>query len=430
MAKFSNPTAAEAILAAMDRDLAQHDAEARHATEASLRARNIDPTSADIDARRAIEDILALMLGRQDGPERRQIEDDYLGSVAELGDKRIVGELARRYRATDIVRMRRKYVAVSCDLGDMGLLKDLAHDLEKGSLALPPASWPSSGGRESPAIDELTGVLMLLARAEPADRDRALYALTAPKHPYHAVVAQRVLKADIPSSKEDEAWLGHPFCLTILRESLDDTSPTGATWKIEAECVVRDGEHKYYRMLIPDYLADPAARREQAPERRCDETAVKLGKILFGPPPYNPLLKNADTRLAATKKLLDRFQGHFRGLTQAEARSLGMAQLHPVFAPDITPLDHAAMAEDVAKGRAVFHLDGKGKLAGVKLPAVATLRQPKLGKHPPLVLVVQAEVGPDGRTTYGIIGDGDVRAAAAEELTTVEPIADDTSGTK
>ena len=93
-----------------------------------------------------------------------------------------------------------------------------------------------------------------------------------------------------------------------------------------------------------------------------------------------------------------------------------------MFVPDVRPLDHAATAEDVEKGRAVFHLDGKGKPAEVKLPAVATLRQQKQSSASRRVLVVQAEVGQDGKTTYGIIGGGDIRAAAAEELVGIKPI--------
>ena len=58
----------------------------------------------------------------------------------------------------------------------------------------------------------------------------------------------------------------------------------------------------------------------------------------------------------------------------------------------------------------------------MKLPAVATLRQGKQSKQPLQVLVVQAEVGQDGKTTYGIIGGGDIRAAAAEELDGIKPI--------
>ena len=101
---------------------------------------------------------------------------------------------------------------------------------------------------------------------------------------------------------------------------------------------------------------------------------------------------------------------------------LGHFGPYSLFAPDISPLNHPATAEDVEKGRAVFHLDGIGKLADLKLPAVATVRQEKPNPRPPRVLVVQAEIGLDGRTTYGIIGNGDIRPAAADTLADIKPI--------
>ena len=198
----------------------------------------------------------------------------------------------------------------------------------------------------------------------------------------------------------------HPFCLAILRDVLDDTTPTGGTWKIEGNYLQRSSKGGSSGQGIPEYLADPATRRQQAAERKCDEVAVKIGELVFGRPVYSPLLKDADSRLAAMKKLLDRYQGHFRRLTEAEAQALETRTLSTMFVPGISPLDHAATADDVAKGRAVFHLDGQVKPAGMKLPAVAMLHQ-KSSPEPLRVLVVQAEVGPDGETTYGIIGGGD-----------------------
>ncbi len=137
---------------------------------------------------------------------------------------------------------------------------------------------------------------------------------------------------------------------------------------------------------------------------------------MIGLPAYSPLMKDADARLATMKRMLDRYQGHFRMLTGAEADALGLTPWGPMFVPDVAPLDHPATAEDVEKGRAVFHLDGKGKLTGATLPAVATLHQEKQSPQPLRVLVVQAEIDQDGKTTYGIIGGGAIRAAARHRV--------------
>jgi hypothetical protein len=387
VAKFTKPTAAEAIVAAMDRDLAHHDA------------------------------------GKRDqlyDYERRRIEDSYLGPLVELGDRRIAAELARRSKAATAIRMRRKFASACQDLGDPEPLKAFARDVEKGSLTLPGNNEPNTNDNDQPGTVELSGILASLVHAGTAECDRALYALAAVKHPYHALVVQRVLSA---GPHDEGAWLAHPFCLAILRDPLNDTTPTGATWKIEGDSLTWTSEHGSSSQSIPDYLADPAARRRQAMERRCDEVAVKLGDLVIGLPAYSPLMKDADARLATMKRMLDRYQGHFRMLTGTEAEALGLTLWSPMFVPDVTPLGRTATAEDVEKGRAVFHLDGKGKLAEGTLPAVATLRQAKQSRQPLRVLVVQAEVGQDGKTTYGIIGGGAIRAARAEELVGIKPMA-------
>jgi hypothetical protein len=67
-------------------------------------------------------------------------------------------------------------------------------------------------------------------------------------------------------------------------------------------------------------------------------------------------------------------------------------------------------------------LDGAAKLANVKLPATAALRRSPKDRETPRVLVVQAEIGADGKTTYGIIGGGDIRAATPAELKDITPI--------
>jgi hypothetical protein len=389
VAKFTRPTVAEAILAAMDRDLAHHDA----------------------GGHTQLYDY-----------ERRRIEDSYLGPLVELGDKRIAAELARRWKTATAIRMRRKYALACHDLGDPEPLKIYARDVKDGSLVLPGNNQPNTNENDQPGTVELDGIVASLVHAETAECDRALYALADPNHPYHALVVRRVLSAGPHSLDDDSVWLRHPFCLSILRDPLNDTMPTGATWTIEGNSLVWTSDRGSSSGSIPEYLADPATRRQQAAERKCDEVAVKMGELVLGLPSYSPLMKDADARLATIKKLLDRYKGRFRSLTATEAESLGLSAWNPMFVPDVRPLGRAATADDVAKGLAVFQLDGKGKRADAKLPAVATLRGGMHSKESPRVIVVQAEVGQDGKTTYGIIGGGDIRAAAADALVGIKPI--------
>ena len=230
VAKFTSPTAAEAILAAMDRDLAHHDA------------------------------------GQRDqlyDYERRRIEDIYLGPLVILGDKRIAAELARRWKTATAVRMRRKLASACHDLGDSEPLKEFARDVEKGLLKLPGNNEPNTNENDQPGTVELNGIVASLVHAETAECNRALYAMAARNHPYHTLAAQRVLRARVRSFDEDRAWLAHPFCLAILRDPLNDTTPTGATWKIERDslCGPRMAVLPASRSPASSLIRRPAANR-------------------------------------------------------------------------------------------------------------------------------------------------------------------------
>jgi len=392
VAKFNKPTVAEAILAASDADLAQYDA---------------GPHDQLYDY------------------ERRRIEDSYLGPLVELGDKRIAAELVRRFKAAKAIRMRRKYASACHDLGEPGPLTQFAGEVEKGLLKLPDDDRPNTNEDDQPGTVELSGIVAALVHTETPECDRALVAMAVPTHPYHVMAVKNVLRSNERHGYDENAWLAHPFCLAILRRVLDDQSPTGATWKIKGNVLEWTSEHGSSSQSLPEYLMDPAGRRQQAAERKSDHVAVKLGALILGLPEYSPLLKDADTCLAKMKTVLDRYHGHFRILSPSEAEALGLHLWNTtMFVPDIRPLDHMATAEDVEKGRAVFHLDGKGKLVELKLPASAVLRQQAKRRQTSGVLVVQAEIGPDGKTTYGIIGDGDIRAAAADELSNIRPVAE------
>lgn len=394
VAKFSKPTVAEAMIAAMDRDLAHHAA------------------------------------GEHDqlyDYHRRQIEDTYLGSLVGLGDKRIAAKLARRARAATAVGIRCKYASACYELGDSGPLKAFAEDVRRGSLKLPANDEPNTNEDDQPGTVELTNIVAALGYAHVAECDRALDAIVERGHPYYALAVERVFGAR-PGYGE-RPWLAHQFCLTILRQALDDSTPTGKTWSIKEDKLTSKSKGNSCIEPIPEYLADPATRRAEALERKCDEVAAKVSGLVLGAPDYHAIMKDADARVATMRELLDRYRGRFRLPTREEADSLGLSTWEPRFVPDIRPLGRPATADDVAKGLAVFHLAGEAKVAAVKLPAVAVLAREKRDKQPRKVLVVQAEIGQDGKTTYGIIGGGGIRGVAAEELSDIRPIEDRRPGT-
>jgi hypothetical protein len=180
-------------------------------------------------------------------------------------------------------------------------------------------------------------------------------------------------------------------------------------------------------------LTDASKRKDAAPERICDVAAEKISEIVFGVPAYHPLLKDADVRLKALKEALDRYS--YRPATAAEIEALAGQMGHdPGFVPDIQPLGRAATADDVRKGKAIFHQDGKGKLADAKLPLEAVLknagdapsdREPQHRGRPRKVggvLIVQAEIGPDGKVKYGVIMSHELRTLAADDVKDVKPL--------
>lgn len=169
-------------------------------------------------------------------------------------------------------------------------------------------------------------------------------------------------------------------------------------------------------------LRNPAARADRAEVRVCDQAATALSSLLFGAAEYHPLLKDADKRLADLKALMDRWAGHWRRLTPAESRALNASPWRSVFVPDIRPLDRPATADDVAALKAVFHLDGQGKVARRDLPATGTYRGPLPQWKETPVLIVQAEVRPDGKTLLGVIGIGGVWAVEADEIGDIAPL--------
>ena len=375
--KFSKPTVAEAILSAMDSNLKDFD----------LKPKKEDP---------GYQDYL-----------RSGIEGTYLSALVSLGDERISPELAKRSVGAATVNARRLYASAALDLGDPKPFRSLADDFRTGKLPL------------SDKLDDLRRIIRALSLARIPESNRALEALVDPKHPQHSVVAEQILTKS-PSWTDDQAWFAHPFCLSVLRAALDDNTPTGTTVVIEENSLRRKTKNGWSGSDIPGFLADPSIRNDQVPERRCDAAAEKLNELMVGLPFYHPLFKDADKRRVALKAAFDRFTGHYRGASWREREILSKSHRGPLYIPDISPLAGAATAGDVKVGKAVFHLDGTGKLANLKLPAVGTVKSEENKERPTCVLILQAEVGADGQAVYGVLTKDSIRTMPASELTGIK----------
>jgi hypothetical protein len=391
VARFRNPTAAEAILAAMDRDLLAHDAAER------------DPNADD---------------------DRAQIEDGYLLPLTDVNDRRIAPELARRAQTAPTIRMRRKYAFAAHRLGDPKPLAAYAEDFEKSQVLLPINDHPKADARNQPGYAELEGIVSYLSEAHTAECDRALHALADARHTYHGWAASRIREERLGWVFDREySWFAHPYCIAFLGGQLDDQTPTGTFYRIDGNTLEAQSGVTSSISGLPDYLKDTSGRFDRAGECIRDAASLKLATLVHGLPAYHPLLKDCDARRQTIKAVLKRFRGRFRSLTTREAESLGHRPYGPTaFIPDLPPLGRAATADDVQGGRALFHLNGEGRPVKLALPAVAVLKRDEQNPQPPKVLIVQAEAGRTGEVMYGIIGAGTIGPVPASEVVKVTPV--------
>jgi hypothetical protein len=380
IAKFAKPTVAEAILAAMDQELKAYDAKAK---------------------------------GRPSSDERRGIEGAYLNALGSLDDKRIGPELARRANKATNLRERQEWAYYAHFLDQPMPFAALVEEFRLGKIKF------SAGGD---ADEELRAMIGSLIDVGTPGSNHALNALSDPKHPQCAAVTKKVLNERVDGFDRGP-WFAHPYCLRILRGGLDDTTPTGAKYTIEKDSLKRIEANGWSSGSIPEYFADPKIRKMAADERRCDQVAEKLNSLVVGMPKCHPLFNDNDKRLTAMKSTLDRLAVNYRRATWREADTVGASSWTPTFIPDIRPLTRAAMADDVTAGKAIFHLDGKGKPADLKLPAVATLKADAAKPNGPRILIVQAESGPDG-VIYGIITLTEIRTIPARDVTSIKSFAD------
>lgn len=155
VARFRDPTAAEAILAAMDRDLGAFDA---------------GPCDRLFDY------------------ERRHIEAAYLDALVLLGDRRTGPVLARRSRHADTAHMRFRWAIAAHWLGEGKPLEEFAEDFRAGKVKLPANDRKDVNDFEQPGTVELRDIIGDLSAALTPTCDRALFALAGPGHPYYDLV--------------------------------------------------------------------------------------------------------------------------------------------------------------------------------------------------------------------------------------------------
>jgi hypothetical protein len=205
----------------------------------------------------------------------------------------------------------------------------------------------------------------------------------------------------------------------VLRRLLEDPSPTSTIIAISGSQLSWNDPNNSTSSSLPEILKDASKRKEKAELRRCDKAAEILSDLVLGFPEYYALLNDAEDRILAMRNLLDRYGARLKRLTGDERERLASWAR---YAPMLPPLGHPATAADVEAGKVIFHLDGNGKKASIKLPAVGTWK--KAAKDDELCrgLIVQAEVRPDGSVVYGVVNRHAMQMVAASEFAEVVPL--------
>lgn len=379
IAKHKNPTAAEAILAVMDREMA--------------------PDHPRVN--------------------RGGYENYYLADIVNLRDRRIAPEFMNRYKAAKTLHMRLFWAVGANGCGDPQPIKDLAAEFESGKLVIPGEDLGDLVRVGQTGTTDLRDLIDCLTKIDLPESRRALKAAANPKHPFHDRVKARISAITPGGFVHDEPYLEHPFCLAFFHEQLKDNTPTGATYTLKGDRLDLSGPGFGIGSNVPDFLRDSATRRSSAKELACDRAAVMINDVVFGMPRVHPLLTDHDAQLATMRALMDRYADRFRGLTQSERQVVGWGAQ---FVADIKPLAKPATADDVKAGRALFDLAGRGTVATLKLPAAGSLKSAKAGEKGEPLLIVQAETDAGGKTHYGIIARYAMREAIGDEVTDVKSL--------
>jgi hypothetical protein len=177
---------------------------------------------------------------------------------------------------------------------------------------------------------------------------------------------------------------------------------------------------KWYDHL-PDIVQDSKQRIDSVRERLCDRAALDLQALALGMPAYHPLHKDARHQLGQIRWTVRHFPVAYRRLRPEETNWLECGRdAYLRFVPAVS-LERAATEADVKAGRALFHLDGQGRKAILEIPAAGLLVQSE--GEPVKVLILQAEVGPEG-TVYGVVGKGVIGSFPGHRVVGVRPLKD------
>jgi hypothetical protein len=263
--QFNRPTAAEAVLWAMDRDLTHDD------------------TLQERDHHRASH------------------EPWYMGCLIRLGDRRIAPELADRADHERVPQMRVQLAYAAHRLGESRALRTIADAFAAGKIDLSPKRDVSQSRWELETIIEYLG-----ASGVP-EADQALDKLGDPQHRYHDFTVKALVERHDVEYGTSGRLLEHPYAIRLIRRLLDDRAPTKLHQSIRDDGKAigySGGGSTGTTFVVPAILTDPAKRKKEAVLRRCDHAGLMANSVA-GLPEFHPLLLDADGHLEAIRHVLD-----------------------------------------------------------------------------------------------------------------------------
>lgn len=359
-----------------------------------------DPTVAE-----AMVDALERDLATADRPAHDDPEwafHVYAEALVGLDDRRIAVRLATLAEDATTLPHRRLLAATAAHLGSTLPLEQLCAEFVSGSI--PPAE---DAAEDAPELQRL--VAAFAASPLPGAR-RALASLADPRHPHHARALAGALDGQVQWS--ENVWLADPSCVALLKSALADLTPTATAWSIADSRLTETGARYSSSSDIPRELQG-VQLRDRVDERTCDRAAARLSQMVVGLPTYHPLMRDAEQRLSRLTETMDRWSASARALTPSERKALQLDSYQPRFILAPAPLDRAAGPADVAAGRAVFALGSSARRGALALPASATWTIP--GQSPVPVLIVQAEEDDSG-IRYGVVSRERIVAVPGAEV--------------
>ncbi|MGJ8657149.1 MAG: hypothetical protein ACSHX6_11920 [Akkermansiaceae bacterium] len=325
-------------------------------------------------------------------------------ALAKVRDPRIIPELAKAYQKESSILPKLLIATTINSCGDPSQVKDFAQKFDSGEMLY--------------GNSELVTIINKLVKIRNPSCELALNNITVKNHQLHRHyknILKGLLDNKNPFRKNDSFleeqhinWKNHLFAIKMLINELDNKTATKKSIQVQGRNILTSGDSYYgweYNEDI-DWLNTQPHNNEIVTLRICDIAAMRLQDIVLDLPPYSPLLINRDTAL---NQLHQALKSHpIKELPEKYALHLGNGDhIRRYYLAPPSAITRPATKEDVSQRKAYFHFEGRGKLLPLQLPIFTYLLKEnnilESCDYSNPVIILQAEQGPSGETTYGCL---------------------------